>query len=94
MIKLTLCFLRESDKLKNPAVIIYWSEWSTKRYYINPDYIISIEDCSEYDGPGKEYICNDTNFKSKIGINNVNKITYEYVKETPEQIIKLINKTK
>ena len=94
MIKLTLCFLKESDKLKNPANNIYWFEWTTCPVYINPDYIIHISKCSEYEGQGKDYILNDPNFNTKIEINQINKSINEYVKETPEQIIKLIDKTK
>lgn len=94
IIKLTQCYLRDSDKIKNPANNTYWFEWATKEYYINSDYIINITSCCEYEGQGKDYIYNKENFNSKVEINGVNKVVCEYVKETPQQIIKLINKSK
>lgn len=92
MIKLNVCYLIDTDKIKIPWNQVYWSEWASKPQYINPNYIIAMEECTEFNGPGKEYICNEPNFNSRLQINAIKELEYIYVKETPDKIMKLINK--
>ena len=92
IIKLTECITVETDKIKHPWNNVYWSEWSTRDIYINTNKIITFTKCTEYKGVGKDYICNDENFNTLIEIEGTKNTITLYVQETPQQIIKLINK--
>ena len=92
IIKLTECIVVDTNKIKGPCNGIYWSAWTTRDIYVNTNKIITFLKCTEYKGVGKDYICNDENFNTLIEIEGAKNTTTLYVQETPQQIIKLINK--
>lgn len=89
IIKLHECYLIDSDQMRDVFNKIPWSRWIEKEIYVNTNYIIKFKECHHASKTLQEYALNKENFHSLLWICGEEKDYYR-IKETPKQIMKLI----
>ena len=93
IIKLHVCDLYKTDQIQDYRLNLYWSEWRYQEHYFNTKYIIHFRQYIPDTTKMVEGVLNTENCNTLLWIANDDKQLYR-IKETPEQIMKLIGEKK